>query len=145
MWIRAHDRLRPSCERPLWTIITCAGASCVPEHRASEEFYLPRPGAGFDRARQFTALETWGSRSGLETAGFTSQTAFSPGAGEGNEARRPLRRRQSEAERTKARWQLKTLIHPEGMGNGFQVLIQQKGVSGAQLPVLSWDCSTVSS
>jgi SAM-dependent MidA family methyltransferase len=33
----------------------------------------------------------------------------------------------------RARLQLKTLIFPEGMGERFQVLIQQKGVSGASL------------
>ena len=42
-----------------------------------------------------------------------------------------------EAERARARLQLKTLIFPEGMGERFQVLIQQKGVPNARLAGLA--------
>ena len=38
-----------------------------------------------------------------------------------------------ETDRVRARLQLKTLIYPEGMGERFQVLIQQKGVGHAKL------------
>jgi len=38
-----------------------------------------------------------------------------------------------EPSRTRARLQLKTLIYPEGMGERFQVLAQQKGVPHAKL------------
>src|SRR5260370_1012759 len=62
--------------------------------------------------------------------------------GKGNELADLYDEGQSEAERTKARLQLKTLIHPEGMGERFQVLIQQKGVSGAQLTGLSGTART---
>jgi SAM-dependent MidA family methyltransferase len=37
----------------------------------------------------------------------------------------------------RARLQLKTLIHPEGMGERFQVLIQRKGVVGSPLTGLA--------
>jgi SAM-dependent MidA family methyltransferase len=40
---------------------------------------------------------------------------------------------QSEAEQIRARLQLKTLIHPEGMGERFQVLVQRKGVPETKL------------
>jgi len=43
----------------------------------------------------------------------------------------------SEADRMRARLQLKTLIYPEGMGESFQVLIQQKRVFEARLSGLS--------
>jgi len=74
----------------------------------------------------FTALETWGKRSGLETAEFTSQTAFLLALGQPNEFADLYDPGQTEAEQIRARLQLKTLIHPEGMGERFQVLLQRK-------------------
>jgi SAM-dependent MidA family methyltransferase len=106
-------------------------------HRASEEYYAAPGEQDLTAHVNFTALETWGKRSGLETAGFTSQTAFLMALGQGNEFADLYDERQSEAERTKARLQLKTLIHPEGMGERFQVLVQRKGVSAAQLTGLT--------
>ena len=102
-------------------------------HRVSEDFYAAPGGQDLTAHVNFTALESWGGRSGLETAGFTSQTAFLLALGQGNEFADLYEEGQSEAERTKARLQLKTLIHPEGMGERFQVLVQQKGVSGTRL------------
>jgi SAM-dependent MidA family methyltransferase len=100
-------------------------------HRASEDFYASPGEQDLTAHVNFTALETWGKRSGLETAGFTSQTAFLLALGQGNEFADLYDEGQTEAERTKARLQLKTLIYPEGMGERFQVLIQRKGdVSG---------------
>ncbi len=45
-------------------------------HRASEDFYASPGEQDLTAHVNFTALESWGKRSGLETAGFTSQTAF---------------------------------------------------------------------
>ena len=106
-------------------------------HRVSEEYYASPGEQDLTAHVNFTALESWGKRSGLETAGFTSQTAFLLALGQGNEFADLYDEGQSEAERTKARLQLKTLIHPEGMGERFQVLIQQKGASAARLTGLS--------
>jgi SAM-dependent MidA family methyltransferase len=39
----------------------------------------------------------------------------------------------SEHAKTAARSLFKTLIHPEGMGETFKVLIQQKGIDGVRL------------
>lgn len=97
-------------------------------HRASEEFYASPGEQDLTAHVNFTALESWGKRAGLETTGFTSQTAFLLELGQGNEFSDLYDEGQSETERTKARLQLKTLIHPEGMGERFQVLIQRKGV-----------------
>jgi SAM-dependent MidA family methyltransferase len=102
-------------------------------HRASEDFYSSPGEQDLTAHANFTALELWGKRAGLETAGFTSQTAFLLGLGQGNEFADLYDEGQSEAERTKARLQLKTLIHPEGMGERFQVLIQRKGVASPPL------------
>jgi len=100
-------------------------------HRASEEFYASPGGQDLTAHVNFTALEHWGKRADLETEGSTSQTAFLMALGQGNEFADLYDEGQSEAERTKARLQLKTLIYPEGMGERFQVLIQRKGdVSG---------------
>lgn len=106
-------------------------------HRVSEEFYALPGEQDLTAHVNFTALESWGKRSGLEIAGFTSQTAFLLALGQGNEFADLYDEGQTEAERTKARLQLKTLIHPEGMGERFQVLIQRKGVGAAPLTGLT--------
>jgi len=103
------------------------------DHRATENYYASPGQQDLTAHVNFTALEVWGKRSGLETSGLTSQTAFLLALGQGNEFADLYDEGQGEAERTKARLQLKTLIHPEGMGERFQLLIQQKGVSGARL------------
>ena len=102
-------------------------------HRASEEFYSSPGGQDLTAHVNFTALELWGKRAGLESAGFTSQTAFLLALGQGNEFADLYDEGQTEAKRTEARLQLKTLIHPEGMGERFQVLVQRKGVDASQL------------
>jgi len=106
-------------------------------HRVSEDFYASPGEQDLTAHVNFTALESWGKRSGLETAGFTSQTAFLLALGRGNEFADLYDEGQTEAERTKARLQLKTLIHPEGMGERFQVLIQRKGLLPAPLTGLA--------
>jgi SAM-dependent MidA family methyltransferase len=102
-------------------------------HRVSEEFYASPGEQDLTAHVNFTALESWGKRSGLETAGLTSQTAFLLALGKGNEFADLYDQGQTDAQRTKARLQLKTLIHPEGMGERFQVLIQREGVGASQL------------
>ena len=102
-------------------------------HRVSEEFYAAPGEQDLTAHVNFTALETWGKRSGLETVGCTSQTAFLLALGQGNEFADLYNDGETEAERVRSRLQLKTLIYPEGMGERFQVLIQQKGVSEAQM------------
>jgi SAM-dependent MidA family methyltransferase len=98
------------------------------EHRVSEEFYASPGEQDLTAHVNFTALESWGRRSGLEPAGFTSQTAFLLALGQKNEFADLYDDGQSEAEQVRARLQLKTLIHPEGMGERFHVLVQRKGV-----------------
>ena len=102
-------------------------------HRVSEDFYASPGEQDLTAHVNFTALESWGKRAGLKIAGFTSQTAFLMALGQRNEFADLYDEGQTEAERTKARLQLKTLIHPEGMGERFQVLLQRKGVGASQL------------
>jgi SAM-dependent MidA family methyltransferase len=103
------------------------------DHRVSEDFYASPGEQDLTSHVNFTALESWGKRAGLKIAGFTSQTAFLMALGMRNEFADLYDEGQTEAERTKARLQLKMLIHPEGMGERFQVLLQRKGVDASQL------------
>lgn len=96
-------------------------------HRVSEDFYASPGEQDLTAHVNFTALEAWGKRSGLETAEFTSQTAFLMALGAANKFADLYDSGQTEAEQVRARLQLKTLIHPEGMGERFQVLLQRKG------------------
>jgi SAM-dependent MidA family methyltransferase len=101
-------------------------------HRVSEDFYAAPGEQDLTAHVNFTALETWGKRSGLETVGCTSQTAFLLALGQGNEFADLHNEGETETERVRSRLQLKTLIYPEGMGERFQVLLQQKGVDASQ-------------
>ncbi len=95
-------------------------------HRA-EENWLEAPGEQDLTAHvNFTALEERGKELGLEPLGLTTQTNFLLAlARERNLA--------DLVEDSDARRQLIQLIHPEGMGETFRVLIQAKGVPGARL------------
>jgi SAM-dependent MidA family methyltransferase len=97
-------------------------------HRVSEEFYAAPGEQDLTAHVNFSALEVWGRRSGLETARYTSQTAFLLALGEENEFADLYDDGQTEGERVRSRLQLKTLIYPEGMGERFQVLVQRKCV-----------------
>ena len=102
-------------------------------HRVSEDFYAAPGEQDLTAHVNFTALEAWGKRPGLETAGFTSQTAFLLALGQGNEFADLYDEGATETERVRSRLQLKTLIYPEGMGERFQVLVQRKGVGTSQI------------
>jgi SAM-dependent MidA family methyltransferase len=107
------------------------------DHRVSENYYASPAEQDLTAHVNFTALETWGKRSGLETAGFVSQTAFLLALGRGNEFADLYDQGQTELEQARARLQFKTLIYPEGMGERFQVLIQQKGTAPSKLTGLA--------
>ena len=103
------------------------------DHRANEDFYAAPGEQDLTAHVNFTVLRQWGARAGLESLGRVSQTAFLLALGKENDFADLYEDGMSETERLRARLQLKTLIFPEGMGERFQVLIQQKGVSGASL------------
>lgn len=106
-------------------------------HRGSEEFYAAPGLQDLTAHVNFTALRQWGERVGLETLGLISQTAFLLALGKKNEFADLYEQGMDETERVRARMQLKTLIFPEGMGERFQVLVQQKGVPEALLTGLT--------
>lgn len=102
-------------------------------HRASEELYRAPGEQDLTAHVNFTALELWGKGSGLTPTGLTTQSSFLLA----------LARRSNfvdleiagagEQEKLSARLLFKTLIHPEGMGETFQVFIQHKGIESPRL------------
>jgi SAM-dependent MidA family methyltransferase len=85
----------------------------------------------------FTALEMWGRRAGLERTGLVTQSQFLVALGRGNEFGDLYEPGQSEVEKLRARLLLKNLIHSEGLGETFQVLVQHKGIEAPRLTGLS--------
>jgi len=102
-------------------------------HRAGEDFYRA-PGAQDLTAHvNFTALDVWGARGGLVRAGFTSQTNFLLALARHSNFADLETTGASEHDKIAARSQFKTLIHPEGMGETFKVLVQEKGIDSVRL------------
>lgn len=106
-------------------------------HRANEDFYAAPGQQDLTAHVNFTALRLWGERVGLTALGLVSQTAFLLALGQGNEFADLYDEGMDGTARARARLQLKTLIFPEGMGERFQVLIQQKGSDPVKLTGLS--------
>jgi SAM-dependent MidA family methyltransferase len=85
----------------------------------------------------FTALDLWGRRSGLERTGLVTQSQFLVALGRANQFGDLYEPGQSEVEKLRARLLLKNLIHPEGLGEKFQILIQHKEIETPRLTGLS--------
>jgi SAM-dependent MidA family methyltransferase len=85
----------------------------------------------------FTAVDLWGRRAGLARTGLVTQSQFLVALGKGNEFADLYDPGQTEMEKLRARLLLKNLIHPEGLGEKFQVLIQHKGIAAPKLTGLS--------
>jgi SAM-dependent MidA family methyltransferase len=107
------------------------------DHKVTENV-LDAPGEQDLTAHvNFTALELWGRRSGLERTGLVTQSQFLVALGKANEFADLYDPEQSEVEKLRARLLLKNLIHPEGLGETFRVLIQHKGIETPHLTGLS--------
>jgi SAM-dependent MidA family methyltransferase len=107
------------------------------EHAVTENI-LAAPGEQDLTAHvNFTALELWGRRAGLDRTGLVTQSQFLVALGRANEFEDLYEPGQTEVEKLRARLLLKNLIHPEGLGEKFQVLIQQKGIEAVKLTGLS--------
>ncbi len=81
----------------------------------------------------FTAVDLWGRRAGLERTGLVTQSQFLVALGRANEFGDLYDPGQTEVEKLRARLSLKNLIHPEGLGEKFQVMIQHKGIENPRL------------
>ena len=98
-------------------------------HRANEDFYAAPGEQDLTAHVNFTAVRLWGQRHGLETLGLVTQTAFLLALGKGSDFADLYDDGMDDTARLRARLQLKTLIFPEGMGERFHVLVQQKGIA----------------
>jgi SAM-dependent MidA family methyltransferase len=107
-------------------------------HRQSEDFFSAPGECDLTAHVNFSALIEAGREAGLELTGFTSQERFLLGLGERNEFADLYEPGASEVENLKARLKLKRLIHPEGMGKIFKVLIQHRGLAHPQLTGLKF-------
>jgi SAM-dependent MidA family methyltransferase len=106
-------------------------------HSVSEDL-LRSPGEQDLTAHvSFTALDLAGRRVGLERTGCVTQLEFLAAMGRGNEFADLYEPGASEVEKIRGRLLLKTLIHPEGMGETFRVLIQHKGIEAPRLTALA--------
>ena len=107
------------------------------DHAVSENL-LDAPGEQDLTAHvNFTALDLWGRRAGLVRTGLVTQSQFLVALGRGNEFADLFEFGQTEVEKLRARLLLKNLIHPEGLGEKFQVLVQHKGIAAPRLTGLS--------
>jgi len=107
------------------------------DHTVSENL-LNAPGEQDLTAHvNFTAVDLWGRRAGLVRTGLVTQSQFLVALGRGNEFGDLYEPGQTEMEKLRARLLLKNLIHPEGLGEKFQVLIQHKGIDAPRLTGLS--------
>ncbi|HLJ22984.1 MAG TPA: SAM-dependent methyltransferase [Candidatus Acidoferrales bacterium] len=107
------------------------------DHAVSENL-LDLPGEQDLTAHvNFTALDQCGRRAGLVRTGLVTQSQFLVALGRGNEFADLYEAGQTEMEKLRARLLLKNLIHPEGLGEKFQVLVQHKGIDAPRLTGLS--------
>lgn len=96
---------------------------CYKEHRATPNPYENVGCQDITAHVNFTALNLWGADVGLETTGFTNQMHFLFNLGIGEKAKDDMKK-------TRA---VQHLVHPDGMGGIFKVLIQHKGVENPRI------------
>jgi SAM-dependent MidA family methyltransferase len=106
-------------------------------HRASEKYFRAPGEQDLTSHVDFTAIDRAGQRGGLVRAGFTSQSNFLLAIARKSNFADLEAEGTSEQEQARARNIFKTLIHPEGMGETFKVLVQHKGIEPAPLTGLA--------
>jgi len=114
-------------DRPRGTLLAYHG------HTAAEDFYTAPGETDLTAHVNFSALIDAGRAEGLEFAGLTTQEKFLLALGEANQFADVYDSGQTEMEMLQARLSLKRLISPEGMGNIFKVLVQQRGIPKSEL------------
>jgi SAM-dependent MidA family methyltransferase len=102
-------------------------------HRANEDYFHAPGEQDLTALVNFTALDQWGERSGLIRTGFTSQTNFLLSLARHSNCADLEPAGLSDTEQARMRLLFKTLIHPEGMGETFQVFAQHKGIESPRL------------
>jgi SAM-dependent MidA family methyltransferase len=102
-------------------------------HRANEDYFHAPGEQDLTALVNFTALDLWGKRSGLIRTGLTSQTNFLLSLARHSNCADLEPAGLSDTEQARMRLLFKTLIHPEGMGETFQVFAQHKGIESPRL------------
>ncbi len=108
-------------------------------HTATEDFYSAPGETDLTSHVNFSALIETGKAAGLEFAGFTTQEKFLLALGEGNQFGDAYNPGETEIQMLQARLKLKRLISPEGMGNVFKLLVQQRGTPKTKLTGLNFE------
>ena len=96
-------------------------------HTVSEDYFAAPGETDLTAHVNFSALIDVGNAVGLHRAGFTTQEKFLLALAESNQIADLYDPGHSEIAMFDARLKFKRLISPEGMGNIFKVLIQQRG------------------
>jgi SAM-dependent MidA family methyltransferase len=98
-------------------------------HHANEDFFRAPGDQDLTAHANFTALDLWGSEGGLVRTGLTTQSKFLLGLARASKFADIDPQGAMEEEQSRRRLAFTTLIHPEGMGEAFQVFVQHKGFS----------------
>ncbi|MGB6431518.1 MAG: SAM-dependent methyltransferase [Candidatus Acidiferrales bacterium] len=102
-------------------------------HRTTEDWFRAPGEQDLTAHVNFTAVEMAGRRVGLEPVGLVSQSHFLLALAGANQLKDFEDPGASEVERYRTRLAFQELIHPDGMGEAFRVLVQEKGIRGARL------------
>ncbi len=107
---------------------------CSRRHTLSESPYDLPGEQDITSHVNFTALQ---AAAGMHLRGLVTQAQFLLGIGEADEFASVFQHATLPQERAKMGLQLKHLIAPEGMGETFQVMVLEKGLSGVEAKQLS--------
>lgn len=102
-------------------------------HRVSEDFYRAPGETDLTAHVNFTALDLWGRKAGLERLGLVSQTNFLLGVTRRNHFAELEADGMTETDKTRLRLSFQNLVNPEGLGERFWVMVQGKGVGKVDL------------
>ena len=102
-------------------------------HRTTEDWFRAPGEQDLTAHVNFTALEIAGRRAGLEPAGLVSQSHFLLALAGANQLADFEDAGASEVERYRTRLAFQELIHPDGMGEAFRMLVQKKGIGAVRL------------
>ncbi|AFY36113.1 class I SAM-dependent methyltransferase [Calothrix sp. PCC 7507] len=105
---------------------------CYYHHRHHNNPYINIGRQDITAHVDFTALEKWGDRCGLNQAGFTQQGLFLMVLGLGDRIAALSHQQQSLSQLLQRRETLHQLIDPSGLG-GFGVLVQSKGLKDREI------------
>jgi SAM-dependent MidA family methyltransferase len=104
---------------------------CYYQHRHHNNPYINIGKQDITAHVDFTALEIWGEKCGLNTVGWTQQGLFLMALGLGARIAALSHQEKSISQLLKRRETLHQLISPEGLGH-FGVLVQSKGLTEVQ-------------